>query len=219
MRTRISYTLNQKCPLYPNTPPVIFEVYRSIECGDSANSSVISLSSHTGTHIDLPRHFCKNRETVIDLLDEETIFYPACCYDIPKNAGDPVTRSDLEDIPVPNDVEALIIRTGYFRFRNSKPEVYTTKNPWVHPEVSGYLRKNFPELKVFGLDTVSISNPAERLLGHESHRSFLCEKPPIMLLEDLDLSNRSLTGRLGKLTLYPVFLDELDGVPVIAFLE
>ena len=87
MRSRISYNLDRQSPLYPGTPPVTIEPFRSIDRGDSANNSIITLSSHTGTHIDLPRHFCSSGKTVVEILEGENAVEPAYCYDIPKKPG------------------------------------------------------------------------------------------------------------------------------------
>jgi len=219
MRFRISYLLDRKTPLYPGTPPVTIEPFRSIGRGDSANSSIITLSSHTGTHIDLPRHFCSSGGTAVDLLDGENSIETVYCVDLPKERGESISPDDFHHLAIPGDARGLLVRTGFARFRSSDPEIYTREHPWVHPGVAQILRDKFPDLICFGLDTISISNPGQRTAGHESHRSFLCEKKPIMLLEDLDLSSENLCRHPWKLTLYPLVLDELDGVPVLAFLE
>lgn len=219
MRSRISYNLDRQSPLYPGTPPVTIEPFRSIDRGDSANNSIITLSSHTGTHIDLPRHFCSSGKTVVEVLEGENAVEPAYCCDIPKKPGESITCEDFLHCSIPENAKVLLVRTGFFHYRSSDQEIYTRRHPWVHPGVPGYLRKRFPDLIVFGLDTISISNPDQRSMGHEAHRSFLCETPPIMLLEDLNLSQENLSGHPWKLTFFPMILDELDGVPIIAFLE
>jgi kynurenine formamidase len=155
----------------------------------------------------------------VDLLGAETTVEPVYCIDLPKPRGDSITPGDLRHLGVPGDARGLLVRTGFFRYRSSDPEIYTREHPWVHPGVVGILREKLPALILFGVDTISISNPVQRNMGHEAHRSFLCEKPPIMLLEDLDLSQENLSRYPWKLTIYPLFLDELDGVPVIVFLE
>lgn len=219
MRIQISYPLTGKTLLYPGTPRITFDAFRSIERGDSSNSSIISLSSHAGTHIDLPRHFCHHGESVVDLLVEENTFEPAYCYDIPKKPGESITIDDFKHLTLLGTARALLVRTGFFRYRSSDPEIYIQEHSWVHPEVVGFLRQKLPDLILFGVDTISISNPVQRTMGQEAHRSFLCQKPPIMLLEDLDLSQENLSRQPWKLTFYPLVLDEIDAVPVIAFLE
>lgn len=164
-------------------------------------------------------HFCRNGKSVVDLLSGENAIEPVYCYDTPKKPGESITIKDFAHLSIPRNAKGLLVRTGFFRYRFSDPEIYTREHPWVHPDIVTFLRVKFPDLILFGLDTISISNPSQRSMGHEAHRSFLCEKPPIMLLEDLDLSQENLSRQTWKLTFYPMVLDEIDGVPVIAFLE
>jgi len=53
----ISVPLRSGMVHWPDNPPVRIERMLDIECGDAANVSVISLGSHTGTHMDAPIHF------------------------------------------------------------------------------------------------------------------------------------------------------------------
>ena len=73
-----------------------------------------------------------------------------------------------------------------------------------------------PQLRVFGLDTISIATPLHREEGRAAHREFLCGPNPILLLEDLDLSSEDLLNEAFTLRLYPIVYDILDGAPVIA---
>jgi arylformamidase len=219
VKIRISYTLRREAPLYLGTPPITFDAFKSLDREDSSNSSIISLPGHAGSHIDLPRHFCKGGSSAWDMLVEENVIEPTYCCDIQKKPGESLSCEDLAHLPIPETAQALLIRTSFFRYRASDPGTYTRKHPWIHPDVAGFLRERFPHLTLFGIDTISISNPAQRSAGHEAHQSFLCEKPPIMLLEDLDLSQENLTAYPWRLIFYPLMLDDLDGVPVIAFLE
>jgi hypothetical protein len=52
--------------------------------------------------------------------------------------------------------------------------------------------------------------------GRSCHRAFLCGSPPLLLLEDLDLSDPRLAGRDLSLWVYPWLREPLDGVPVVA---
>jgi kynurenine formamidase len=70
---------------------------------------------------------------------------------------------------------------------------------------------------MLGIDTISIATPSHRMEGRESHRAFLCDKDPIYLLEDADLSSID-SGEKFALTIFPWLLEDLDGVPVTAFL-
>ena len=51
----ISYPLNRAAPLYPGTEPLTITRTKSFKKGDAEEKSLITFSSHAGTHIDLPR--------------------------------------------------------------------------------------------------------------------------------------------------------------------
>lgn len=215
----LSHPLNSDCPLYPGTPEPVVELFKSIERGDSANSSNFSTNVHTGTHIDLPLHFCKDGKSLSEHIMAEQLFYPAYCIDISKKGNEPLFPADFEYIKDKFcDAEAILVRTGAGISRENYDE-YEQRHPWVHPSLSDFLRKVFPELKLFGLDAISIASPEHREEGREAHRRFLCGEAPIILLEDAKLSELPLSGIPFRLRIYPYFYDRLDASPVIALAE
>jgi kynurenine formamidase len=193
---------------------------RSITKGDNANTTLISLSSHTGTHIDVPRHFCHEGKTVQDLLGEKLEISRVYCIDVPVKQNTSIRMSDIqpfiEQIP---DAAGLFIRTGMYQIRMTDKNRYCSNHPWIHPEIPSFLRTACPSIRLFGTDTISISNPQHRDEGRECHRAFLCGEKPIILAEDLDLSDPSLSSSPLVVTIYPWILDNLDGVPIHAFAE
>lgn len=217
MRIQISYPLEKLSPLYPGSPEVSFNPVKSIANNDSSNTSMLSFGSHSGTHIDAPLHFCDHGFSVIEILKVENVFSPAICIDIIKEPGSYISKADIE--PFANKIcnaEALLIRTGFFRYRQTQSDVYTTFHPWIKPDVPEYLHEICPQLKVVGFDTISISNPSHKHEGRTSHKAFLCSEFPILLLEDADLSDSRLLTKEFNLYIYPWIVDELDGTPVIA---
>jgi arylformamidase len=220
MMLYLSYPINRNAPLYPGTPETEIELAESIEEGDGSNSSMIIINSHAGTHIDLPLHFCPGKAGVLEMLKPENVFDPAYCIDIPKENDDPVMPQDLMQISAEmRNAEALLIRTGAFRHRETDPDGYAAHHPWVHPDVPPFLREQFPNLRLFGIDAISIAVPHREEEGAAVHQEFLCGSRPIMILEDMDLSSEHLTEGAMKLRVYPIVYDDLDGVPVIALAE
>lgn len=216
----ISYPLHRATPLYPGTPPITLQPFKSIERGDSANATTITFHSHSGTHIDLPRHFCPGGGSVSTLLEPESIFEPAYCIEVPKSGDMPLRVEDLlPHLADVRDAQALLIKTGCGRTRSKAPEAYASEHPWVHPAVPDLLRRECPDLRLFGVDTISVAVPSHREEGRMSHREFLCGSPQIFLLEDADLSNHHLTEGPWQLRLYPILFDDLDGIPVIALAQ
>lgn len=217
MIIHVSYPLEKFSPLYPGSPEVSFNPIRSIANNDSANTSLFSFGNHSGTHIDVPLHFCGNGFSVLEMLNAENVFSPAICIDIAKELGSSISKADIEPfVEQISDAEALLIRTGFFRYRQDQSDVYTTSHPWIHPDVPDYLREICPQLKVVGIDTISISNPSHREEGRAAHRAFLCGDFPLLLLEDADLSDSRLAGNRFELHIYPWIVDEVDATPVVA---
>ncbi len=215
----ISYPLTAKTPLYPNTPAPVIHLLRSMEQGDRANTRAITFSTHSGTHIDSPLHFCKQGKSIADCLTLDTTFFPAYCTDVPKPVSGEITVSDLEGgISQVQDAEALLIRTGWHKIRSDHPGQYCNDHPWVSPDVPQFLRENCPRLRLFGIDQISVSSVLHRVEGHACHRKFLCEEKSILLLEDLNLSDTRVNGSF-RLHIYPFMIDDIDGVPVVAIVE
>lgn len=154
-----------------------------------------------------------------DLIGKELVLYPAYCIGIEKRGDEPLVAGDFSGLKEEcSDAGAILVRTGSGDCRRRNEE-YERDHPWVHPSLPEYLKEVFPELKLFGLDTISISSPNHREEGRESHRKFLCGEKPVLLLEDADLSG--LAGNEGafRLRIYPYFNERIDASPVIVLAE
>ena len=216
----ISYPLNRGTPLFPGREPLAITPIKSLARGDPEEESQITFSSHTGTHINLPRHSCPGGGSVSALLAPEAVFAPARCIEIPKVREEPIRIHDLlGHLDAVLSARALFVKTGSGRLRESDPEGYAKAHPWVHPEVPGFLRTQNPALRLLGIDTISIATPSYPEEGAKAHRAFLCNHPHIFLLEDVDLSYGRLLGEPWILRLYPVVFDDLEAVPVVALAE
>ncbi|PKG32894.1 cyclase family protein [Methanoregula sp.] len=220
MLKRISYPLTPQSPLYPGTPEITRAEGKSIGRGDSANTSILTLSSHAGSHIDAPLHFCTEGRTTREILKDRLTISPVYCIDLPVKPATGIRIRDLE--PYTRQIagtKGLLIRTGMHRLRASDLGRYCNDHPWIHPEVPAFLRTTCPSLILLGIDTISISNPQFRSEGRQCHRAFLCHDNPILLAEDLDLSDSELSDVGFSVLIYPWIVDDLDGVPILAFAE
>ncbi len=47
------------------------------------------------------------------------------------------------------------------------------ENYGFHPKLANFIRKNFPKVRIFGFDSISISSFTDRILGREAHKAFL----------------------------------------------
>ncbi|MDD1663986.1 MAG: cyclase family protein [Methanomicrobiales archaeon] len=220
MLIRVSYPLERSSPLYLGTPPVSVAAHQSFAEGHASSSSNLSFNTHSGTHVDAPLHCCPGGAGVADLLGAGKVFSPLGVLDLPGTGDAGITPDDLGPLLLAlGDVSALLLRTGDWRRRSVDPADYGFEHPWIHPGVPDLLRKQLPSLRIFGVDTISIGSPLHRDEGRACHRAFLCGSPPIMILEDLDLSDPRLAGHGFSLHVFPWFREPLDGIPVVAIAE
>jgi kynurenine formamidase len=83
---------------------------------------MFSFGNHSGTHIDVPLHICDKGQAVTDILKLENIYSPAICINVPKEPGSHISEADLEPFAEQiSNVEALLIRTGFFKYRQTQP--------------------------------------------------------------------------------------------------
>ncbi|MDD1669673.1 MAG: cyclase family protein [Methanomicrobiales archaeon] len=215
MLIRLSYPLETGSPLYPGTPPPTVAPFRSFGDGHASSSSTVSFNTHSGTHIDAPLHFCPGGATVADLVGAGRVFPSLEILDLHGTGDRCITPADIGSLLSPTGgAQALFVRTGEWQRRERDPAGYVADHPWTHPGVPDLLRERLPSLRIFGIDVISIASPRHRDEGRACHRAFLCGSPPILILEDLDLSDPRLEGHGFSLHVYPWFREALDGIPV-----
>lgn len=69
-------------PIYPRNPGVDISPAKSIARGDSSNVSLLTLGSHTGTHVDAPLHM-DDGGTGVDRVSLDALIGPALVVDLP----------------------------------------------------------------------------------------------------------------------------------------
>ncbi len=73
-----------RCPIanggvvYPGNPPIAISPQQEIAKGDSANVSSLAFGSHTGTHVDAPKHFFDDGVTVDEIPLDRSSWAPRC---------------------------------------------------------------------------------------------------------------------------------------------
>ncbi len=216
--TKLSYDLGINTPLYPDTPPIQITQHKSITKGDSSNSFMITFSNHSGTHIDAPKHFWQDGRAICDYSINDLIFHRPRIIDCPKQPSGIIEVDDLKGLPS-EDTDILLIRTGFYTYRQKDSETYSYKNPCVSPNSALYLRENFPNLKAIGLDSISVASRSNPSLGKETHQILLDETrfdgPPLLIIEDMDLSHD--IKEIKELIVSPLFIEGADSAPVTVF--
>jgi kynurenine formamidase len=178
----LSYTLEAGMPAWPTQARYSSVVYESYDWGDAAIHSGITLSEHTGTHIDSPRHFIKDGCS-IDKLPLETVIGRGYTMDAsflsPRSTlpAQAIQRFENNNIPI-EEGDIVMIRFGWDKKYRIQPESgeYLKDWPGLSDEGAEYLLSK--GVKAVGCDTLSID--AYGNVGNPCHRLLLEKGVPII---------------------------------------
>jgi arylformamidase len=175
-------------------------------------NTVFTLNTHIGTHIDAPRHFYSDGQSISDISLDRIVMREAVVLDVSyKSAGDGVTGSDLERTGVkPGPGQIAVIKTSWTDRAFGKPEFWSetihlepSVGEWVEKQgVSAVAMDCFPE-KPFWKMTLT---PQERGANHK--RWLKAGIPMIQMLTALDHIAPKFT-----LIALPLKLKGMDGAP------
>jgi len=215
----LSYFLNHEAPAYGGGSAFKAEQDKQISEGDSCNTSNWDMSNHMGTHLDFPRHFSPSGK-VLDAYSPAFFIFQGIHVADMRSVG-PGQIIHPNDLSLPgkgrNDIDMLIIRTGWSRFRNQP--VYWQKNPGFHPDLAEYIRGELPNVRIMGFDAISLSSFANRFLGRLAHKAFLDHERPILPLEDMDLTRLGAGDNIGMIVVSPLQVSQANGAPCTVFAQ
>jgi len=192
-------------PTWPGSPPVQFEHRLSIQCGDNADDTTMTLSVHTGTHIDAPSHFVDGGKTLDELgLDP---FIGPCqvvtCEGVPR-----IDVAALERANVAPDTTRLLFKTDNSLNKWSD----TFDETFVGLSLEGARWVTDRGIKLVGIDYLSIQPYGE---SDEIHKQLLRQE--VVILEGLMLGHVE-PGHYDLLCL-PMRLQGTEGAPARALLR
>ncbi len=210
----LSYFMDDNTPLYGGEYGVKMKSLRSIENGDTANTKELNFCNHSGTHIDFPNHFSVNGKVVENYDAEFWIFDHPYFVEV-NTVESQIIDLSLEDVNlIPQNVDFLIIKTGFSKYRSK--EKYWNANPGIAPELAEKLKSRCKNLRVLGMDIISLTSFQNRPLGRISHNKFLIENE-ILIVEDMYLDK--LINQPNRIYCFPILRSGLDGSPVTIIAE
>ena len=171
----------------------------------------IAMSTHTGTHIDFPRHLLPHGKT----QDDYPIGYfvgSAVVLDLTRQGIVEITLEDLLNSGPPveeNDI--VLLHFGYAnRFGSHE---YRTEHPYLSEEVASYLVDQ--KVRILGLDLQTPDLPASRRgenFSFPAHRILLTGD--CLIIENLGPALGQILGRRVSFMAAPLRIPGADGVPV-----
>jgi arylformamidase len=202
----VSVSLHSGMVHWPDNPPVRIERTLSIDHGDAANVSEISMGAHTGTHMDGPIHFVRGGKGLDEMPLTATI-----------GRARVIEIQDPESIKL-DELDPHWLQRGervLFKTQNSArhwpSEAFDEDFVYVSQEAARYLAEL--GIQTVGVDYLSVGG--FRKDAEETHQALL--EAGIWVIEGLDLSE--VEPGEYELICLPVKIERSDGAPARAILR
>lgn len=199
----LTHLIEENMPVFPGTEKPLLKNQCTLE-NDGFREKLITMFSHTGTHMDAPSHMLDLKtleDFSVDHFVGPVTVIEADAYD--------VTRKHLmqyeEAIMASNFV---LLKTGWDKKWGH--ESYFSDFPALSLDAAHYLA-GF-NLKGFGVDAISVDHMENE--NFEVH--FILLKQNMVMIENLKALDQAKTGDL--LSVLPLNIKEGDGSPVRAVL-
>lgn len=208
----LGFAMRTDAPSPPAIPALQREPFLTI-AKDNANVTLLRFTSHTGTHLDVPRHVFADGLTVTDLSPADFIFRRPVVLDIPLLDCAVVMPDHLAPlVEHARDADFLLFRFGYGTVRRHDPQRYSTRSPGFGVESAAFIRSSFPKLRGLGMDVPSLSCIDSLDVTFAAHHELLGgEGRRFVVVEDMNL-DQNLRG-LVMLIVAPLLVDQCDGGP------
>ncbi len=201
----LTQIMTERMPVYPGTEPPKLTPVTTLE-NDGFVETLLTMYSHTGTHMDAPAHMAIDGLN-LDQMDVERFIGPAICIDVRK-AHKYITLEDL--IPYQEQIaecDFVLFCTGWDKKWDS-PE-YFKGFPILEEAAANWLAAH--DLKGIGVDTISVDNMEVSEFANHGILFGAC----LFIIENLkDLE--TIIDKKVLLTCLPLNFENSDGAPVRA---
>ena len=201
----ISVSISNNMPVYPGDQTVDITPLNCISEGADANVSMIKMGSHTGTHVDPPKHFIDSGLTV-DKLPLDVLVGECMVCEIPESSV--IGIAELEAANIPPGTERILFKTKNSNLWD-KPG-FQEDYAYLDPKAAEWLVKR--GVRLIGIDYLSIEGFHTGSV--DTHLRLL--EAGIILIEGLDL--QAVTVGIYTLVCLPLKIEGGDGAPARAIL-
>lgn len=178
-----------------------------LEAGDPANVSRLDCDVHIGTHVDAPRHFIKNGNTV-EQLSLDALIGPAVVAYLPE--ADAVTADDLVGLDLPGDTERLLLRTRNSELWTASVTEFRKDYVGLTPEAARWIVDQ--QICLVGIDYLGIHRFGDGPLVHQ-----ILLGAGVVIVEGLNLAD--VHPGAHKLICLPLKLVGAEAAPARAVLQ
>lgn len=209
----LTHTISENMPVYPGTDGPKLEVANTYE-KNGFKETLLTMFSHTGTHMDSPAHLFPQRTTLDSFKAEQFVGKAIIidCSDL--QAGQRISMKYIQAVKEKADkAEFILFCTGWDKHWGTSS--YFGEYPCITEEVADYLIKS--DKKGVGMDTIGIDPILDESLT--IHKKLLAEKD-IVIIENLTSLDK-VGNVLFTFCALPIKFENSDGAPIraIAILE
>jgi arylformamidase len=201
----VSVPLATGIPSFPGNPEFELQPVKRIADGASSNVSRLVMGTHTGTHIDAPRHFFDDGAGV-DAVAIELLVGRARVVEIGRRGG--IGAADLETAGLREDLRVLL-KTSNSALWNGT----AFRDNYTHLTDGGARYLVEQGVKVIGIDYLSIEQFKKP--GGPAHRVLLSQG--VVIIEGLNLSD--VEPGMYELYCLPLRIAGADGAPARVVLK
>jgi arylformamidase len=199
----VTRAISNVSPNWPGDTPVSYELVSRMANGDSVNVGAISMSTHTGTHVDAPWHY-DDGGLKLHQVPLETWIGP--CVVVGVEGVSSLGPELLENVDL-NGVSKVIFKTGQPDVWPEFPQEWAVVDPSLPPFLAA------KGITLIGTDAPSADELTSKdLPGHKA-----LARAGVCILESLALA-KVRPGRY-RLVCLPLNLHGADGAPARTILE
>lgn len=204
----LTHTISEDMPVYPGTEGPKLETANTYE-KDGFKETLLTMYSHTGTHMDAPAHIFSGKHT-LDAFDVSHFAGLALVIDCRHlGEGQNIDMTFIEPVrEMADQADFLLINTGWDKYWGS--DKYFGAYPCITADVVQYLMDSGK--KGIGLDTISLDPMTGDQLA--SHRQVFSSSD-FVIIENLT-NLEKIGGQLVEFFALPMKYKNSDGAPIRA---
>lgn len=200
----ISWPITQDMTAYKDRAVVVFNYAKTFE-KDNVRESVITLGSHSGTHIDAPSHFIADGTSIHEQFIEATC--GPCividCMDVTESITDEVLQHHTIE-----EGDIVLFKTRNSLLASNAPFAYD----FIYLAASGAEYLAAKKIKAVGIDYLGIERQQP---NHETHLALMRNR--IAIIEGLRLAK--VESGSYMLWCFPLAMQGLEAAPARAVLQ
>ena len=216
----LSYPIEAHMPAWPDSPQLQLEKKLQIAKGDVANTSIISLYNHVGTHYDAPNHIWRRERPSRSWIWTASFREAAA-------AGDPqrgrrkgdgrgsgaLCRGHRPERPV-DDLHR------FSRLRLENEALFEQNGPGIGSDCAAWLVEHGTGLRALAVDFVSLASFSDQEDGNEAHRILFRGKDGRFICGIEDVNMAPVVGKtLKRVFALPLLVRGVDSAPVTMVAE